>query len=466
MNESFDQSVLLALDTKTGELILASDLLIMGEAMLRELRRSSVSDVRPSTVSEIEPRLRCGICLGPVHVSMRRTEFGNRWFAHHGDLTICPFRTKRRMSSDEQMAWQYQGQQEGAEHKRLKSFIAYWLEKEPFCLSVWNDKVLPSNLKAGEWKRPDVRGLVNGLEMVFEIQLAYTFLSEVVRRDTFYRQERVHILWIFREFEPHREVIRDEVFYNRRNIFVLDHGAENETVKRGRLTFKCYYQTPALVGETITEPWTSRYVSLDELNFPEPAYRPYYRDFDLSLLHLMRLRLIRNIIRWGRAKKKRLDLNVVDKLYIHVQKAWRHLEFIGMGGRVESFSEAEFLEQHLPRLLSIKYGKPIGYRFNTVWQVLNSALNLSSVSHQPFNILYLMAVKQYKPWLQHHHAEKINRHREEIRQSIKLNKGESRFIRDTRFDEAIELVFPELREQLNSRFGILEKEWVESTRSY
>lgn len=432
---------------------------MMDEDMLRPLRRASLEGVRRSRISDKEPRLRCALCNGPVHVSMRRTEFGNRWFAHHGELTECPYRTDRRMSAEEQLAWIYQGQQEGDEHKRLKHFIADWVEFEPDCGSVWRDKVRPSELNSGEWKRPDVRSNIRGREIVFEIQLSYTFLSEVIRRDAFYRQEGVHILWIFREFEPHREVVRDEMFYNRRNIFVLDADAEAETVKRGRLTFKCYYQTPTLIGDIISERWGSRFIHLDELTYPEPASRPYYRDFDEARFRLLRLRLIRNIMRWGRAIKLE-DQDQIREAFADSVASWRTLEAASGIRRPQFFSEHELLTDQLPRLLSIKYGRAIGYRYKTVWpnhyrgvwQVLNAALSMKSPSSRPFNILYLMAVRQFNPRLDPEHDQRIKNHRDEIKRSI--DAGERRFIRDRTYDEAITLLLPELANSLASEYGV------------
>lgn len=448
------QSVLLALDTESGKLIESRTLLVMDEESLRALRRASLTGVRRSGISEDSPRLRCSLCEGPVHVSMRQTEAGNRWFAHHGEVTNCPYRTDRRMSPDEQFAWQYQGQQEGADHKYLKHFIADWVDREPGCSSVWRDKIRPSDLKQGEWKRPDVRAVIGEREIVFEIQLSYTFLSEVLRRDAFYREEGVHILWIFREFQPHREVVRDEFFHNRRNVFVLDADAERETVKRGRLTLRCYYQTPTLTGESLSERWGSRYVHLDDLTFPMPEYRPYYRDFDEARLRLLRLSLIRSVMRWGRARKVRGD--DADDAFAQVVAAWRILESTAAMKWPEFFSETYFLREQLPRLLSIKYGRPIGYRYKTVWEVLNAALSMSTKSARPFNILYLMAVKQYHPLLNDEHMARINKHREEIKQSI--DAGEERFLRDQRYDDAIAVILPELLPLLDSAYGVRQED--------
>lgn len=444
------QSVLLALDTESGKLIESRALIAMDEESLRSLRRASLE--------EGSPRLRCGLCEGPVHVSMRRTEAGNRWFAHHGEVTNCPCRTERRMSPEEQFAWQYQGQQEGAAHKHLKHFIADWVEREPGCSSgsVWRDKIRPSDLKQGEWKRPDVRAIVGEREIVFEIQLSYTYLSEVLRRDAFYRDERVHIHWIFREFQPHREVIRDEFFHNRRNIFVLDADAERETIKRGRLTLRCYYQTPTLTGESLSERWGSRYVHLGDLTYPMSEYRPYYRDFDEARFRLLRLSLIRSVMRWGRARKERGD--DADDAFLRVVAAWRVLESVAAMEWPEFFSETDFLCEQLPRLLSIKYGRPIGYRYNTVWEVLNAALSISTKSDRPFNMLYLMAVKQYRPLLSAEHQKRIEDHRDEIIKSI--DDEEERFLRDRRYDDAIAVVLPELLPLLDSTYGVREEDRV------
>lgn len=444
------QSVLLALDTETGRLIRAEDLLVMDEETLRALRRASLEGVKRSGKSEEHPRLRCALCEGPVHISMRRTEGGNRWFAHHGEVTTCPYRTERRMSPQEQFAWQYQGQQEGPDHKHLKNFIADWVEKEPRFRSIWRDKIRPSDLRPGEWKRPDVRAAIADREIVFEIQLSYTFLSEVLRRDAFYRDEHVHILWIFREFQPHREVVRDEFFHNRRNIFVLDAEAERETIRRGRLTLRCYYQTPTLTDDAISEKWGSRYVHLNDITYPEPEYRPYYRDFDLARFRLLRLALVRSIMRWGRARRARCD--EAPQEFESVRSAWHALENAAATDWPENYYEYEFLDEHLPRLLSIKYSRPIGYRYKTVWEVLNAALSMSVTSPRPFNILYMMAVKHYRPSLSSEHAARIKEHRDEIKRSI--DAGERRFVRDRRYDDAVATVLPELLPLLDSRYGV------------
>lgn len=181
-----------------------------------------------------------------------------------------------------------------------------------------------------------------------------------------------------------------------------------------------------------------------------PEYRPYYRDFDEARLRLLRLSLIRSVMRWGRARKVRGD--DADDAFAQVVAAWRILESVAAMEWPEFFSETYFLREQLPRLLSIKYGRPIGYRYKTVWEVLNAALSMSIKSARPFNILYLMAVKQYQPLLNDEHMTRINKHREEIKQSI--DAGEERFLRDQRYDDAIAVILPELLPLLDSAYGV------------
>ena len=121
----------------------------------------------------------------------------------------------------------------------------------------------------------------------------------------------------------------------------------------------------------------------------------------------------------------------------------------------ETFSDTNFLCEQLRRLLSIKYGRPIGYSYKTVWEVLNAALSMSTKSARPYNILYLMAVKQFRPHLSAEHQKRIDEHRKEIKKSIEA--GEVRFLRDQRYDDAIAVVLPELLPLLNSTYGVLGK---------
>lgn len=78
---------------------------------------------------------------------------------------------------------------------------------------------------------------VPGKPVVFEIQLSYTFLSDVLEWDAFYRAEGIFIVWVFAQFDLQRAAVTDEAYFNHRNLFILDAAALDQTVVTQTLTF-------------------------------------------------------------------------------------------------------------------------------------------------------------------------------------------------------------------------------------
>ena len=104
-------------------------------------------------------------------------------------------------------------------------------------------------------------------------------------------------------------------------------------------------------------------------------------------------------------------------------------------------------------LLSIQIGKSVSYSPQlSVFQVIEAGLRTASrVGLHAYAILYLWAYKTYRPAM----PEKQRKWLIDYARKIKLSfaKGESVYRRDTSFDEAIEVLFPELGEHLTSTFG-------------
>jgi len=95
----------------------------------------------------------------------------------------------------------------------------------------------------------------------------------------------------------------------------------------------------------------------------------------------------------------------------------------------------------LCRLLSIRHDKVFGYRLNTTWQVLNAIL----CETEPYTIwqpLYLAALRTYRPPLLEQHAERVERWRLQVRQSLEA--GENKFRHDGRYNKLVSLLFPEM----------------------
>jgi hypothetical protein len=243
------QTVKLAIDCATGELLTAESLLMMTEVEFSELRRETLSarNARKKSDENIV-RFVCAICKNPLFLSRRNVGAKNRWFVHDGKSEKCPWYEGNRLTPDQTKALIYRGQQEGTDHRNMKQFIGRWLGKDPLVSQVSQEQTTFSEVVKGEWRRPDVKCLYRGNPLVFEIQLSYTFLSEVIARDDFYKREGIFIIWVFAYFDLSRAAVVGEAFFNRRNLFIVDKDAVKQSNECEALTFTGHYQEPRLLG--------------------------------------------------------------------------------------------------------------------------------------------------------------------------------------------------------------------------
>ena len=191
----------------------AESLLTLEEAEFSALRRLAMAARNDRKRGGNAIPFKCAICKKPVFLSQFAKEFTNRWFVHDGKSEHCPWSEGSRLTPDQTKALVYLGQQEGAAHQKMKKFLAFWLEMDPLVPKADQEQTTFSQVVKGEWRRPDVKCLYQGKPLVFEIQLSYTFLSDVIARDAFYRQEGIFIIWVFAAFELNRAFVVDEAFF-------------------------------------------------------------------------------------------------------------------------------------------------------------------------------------------------------------------------------------------------------------
>ncbi|MFZ3176308.1 MAG: DUF6035 family protein [Thiobacillus sp.] len=466
--QQFQQTIKLAIDCETGELVSAESLLRLDEADFSALRRESLKARVERKRGGSAVRFQCAICKQPVYLSRYTAGSGNRWFVHDGKSEHCPWHEGNRTTPEQTKALIYLGQQEGATHKELKRFLAQWLEADPLASGVNQEQTTFSQVIKGEWRRPDVKCVYQGHPVVFEIQLSYTFLSDVIERDEFYKRDGIHIIWVFASPNLNRAVVADEAFFNRRNLFVLDTDAMGQSAERGMLTFSGYRQTPHLVDDSITDEWTSSYVPLNEVIFPPDTFRPYFFDYaaarDALMSELAEARRSKEDAAWHRKVNEYLELALryygsdhsedakqamlskVDELYQWPQ--W-HRGF-------EVLRDSAFYGWHgvLSVLLSIKLGRPVSYNPTLgVFGVIEAALRAGHQTGRPgaFAIVYLWAYKAYKSSVADKKPKWLPKKARDIKMSIE--RGETTWQRHTGYDEAIGLLFPELEEPLSTSFG-------------
>ncbi|MGQ0598603.1 hypothetical protein [Aquabacterium sp.] len=93
------------------------------------------------------------------------------------------------------------------------------------------------------------------------------------------------------------------------------------------------------------------------------------------------------------------------------------------------------------RLLSIQYGRPIGYRLANVAGVLN-AIEQSKGTRKSEASIYFIAVRAYKPQLTEAQQTWFERWTAEVRESLRA--GEKTYLRDPSYDRLLSLLFPEM----------------------
>ena len=461
------QTIKLAIDSETGELIASEALLELPEVEFTGLRREAMAARLERRRGGTTMRFQCAICRGPLYLSRHIRGWQNRWFAHDGPAEHCPWYEGNRLTPDQVKALVYRGQQEGLAHREAKQFIASWLAKDPSVSHINQEQTTFSATVKGEWRRPDVKCIYAGKPLVFEIQLSYTFLSDVIARDEFYKKEGIFIIWVFASFDRSRAAVTDEAFFNRRNLFVLDGPAKLATPERQALTFSGFRQTPVLQDNQISDLWESHPVGLHQVTFPIESRRPYFFDYD--------------------AERKRIEAERIDAWFKLRKQEWRngiesylaaatlYLDNDCVSGSdtqilsiVERLSEnqswhsgleplraARFYSHHcvLAVILSIKLGRSVGYsRLLNVYQVMEAGLRSgSSVGQHAFAILFLWAYKTYRPTVSEKHRNWLRDYGRKVKRSV--DAGEPTYRRDTVYDKAIGALFPELEEQLATAFG-------------
>ncbi|MBE7421651.1 MAG: hypothetical protein HS110_04360 [Zoogloeaceae bacterium] len=108
------------------------------------------------------------------------------------------------------------------------------------------------------------------------------------------------------------------------------------------------------------------------------------------------------------------------------------------------------LQTVVARILSIKLGTGVNYKFDNAWGVINAIRCDKDVARQ-WHTLYLIAVRIYRPVVTGDQYEKILAWRDEVVASIKVR--ETQYVRDTVYDRLIGLLFPEMHSAIDNPFG-------------
>ena len=271
-------------DVKNGKEINAYDFFKQPESEIIMMRRTLQTAIIAN-----KPVFVCPYCHQMVKISGKRTSRGRAsFFSHLYDSDACMIKTTTGLSKEQIEASKYGLVAESERHIRLKNLIAEALNSQMKTdgniSDVQIEKRINSQLPYMRWRRPDVQAIYKQYNLVFELQLSTTFISTIVDRDLFYRLNNYFIIWVF-NFDDNQEYVnlsnlmcKDIYYANKRNVFLFDEEAQEESVKRGKLCFKCnwldannhwhYSKEDAII------------VTLDDLKYDLDNKKPYYYDAD------------------------------------------------------------------------------------------------------------------------------------------------------------------------------------------
>lgn len=131
------------------------------------------------------------------------------------------------------------------------------------------------------------------------------------------------------------------------------------------------------------------------------------------------------------------------------------------GYPIASMMDQSPLRGIIARILSIRCGTGVEYKFDNAWAVINAIRCDRGEASLKWHTLYLIAVRTYPPTLTLEQEQKVATWRETVKFSIE-NEATT-YVRDTVYDRLLGLLFPEMRSALNKPFGtphqVLEKDY-------
>ena len=277
-------------DTETEKEIVAEEFFARPESEIIKWREEFNRCIKFN-----EKRFLCPFCRQQIKIAGRKFDRGHvSFFAHLHDSADCPIKTSVNMSKEEIEARKYGLCQESKRHKELKQRIYDGLNgeqsKQQGVDNIMIEKRINANIPYLNWRRPDVCATFKEFNVVFELQLSTTFLSTIVDRDIFYRLHHYFIIWVF-NFEENVEYVdlsnlmmKDIYYTNKRNIFVFDREACEESKKKKKLVLKCNWLTPEnqwkypVINNGEGLDVSGKLITLSDLTFDEISGKVYYVD--------------------------------------------------------------------------------------------------------------------------------------------------------------------------------------------
>lgn len=340
-----------AVDLKTMGVISWEDLLNADQRKYNEIRREATRSKQSGAARYV-----CSQCGYPVYAPLE-TNGRPHWKHFSGAPIDCPWSTRDPKSPDRVSADQFQGQQEGPLHHKIKYQIAELLEKDNDASDVAVEQYILSN--EGR-RKPDVSAVYNGFKIAFEIQLATTQLPIILAKERFYADRGIRIVWVTWDFQrcplaDVRQSFLDIYFSHDENLFSLDADAITESLNESKLILRAHAYR--------NDEWQSTLTSLGEVSwnsnglpYAYPRVDPWHVEFEASWIACRK----RNAYDYRTEENLLLELS--DQLGIELSAHdWQNLKIPSL----------------LDILYSLQAGRPLTSNQNNLIAMANSFLDTS-----------------------------------------------------------------------------------------
>lgn len=355
------------------------------EDVFKERRKLEVAAQRN------EKTLVCAICHQPLKIKGDRNGTISIHFAHLHDSGNCPIKTGIKYTKEEIERMKYNGVKESPAHIKFKNAIADLISKDSRFSNIKVDKTFKSEGLSKEWKKPDVSAEFNTDRLVFEVQLSTTFLSVIVQREIFYRENRTYIMWLFSEFttniEAQKFTEKDIIYSNNNNAFVINDETIELSEEAGKFLFICYYQKPIVTEHgSIILVWKRKLISIDDIKLDAESYKVFYYDSNREKEKLQSELMA--------AFYKDFEMFLFSRHSMGYEEKRSKLVnyeniFSKTGIAFNPFDEE--MHKILDAIYSLKYGRLIGYNFTNFISLANLILEY----RKEYASLFLLALKHF-----------------------------------------------------------------------
>ena len=325
---------------------------------------------------------------------------------------------------------------------------------------VATEQTWRASTDAKKYRRPDVQAVRSGQKLAIEVQLSTTFLSVVVGRRVFYREEGALLAWVFGGFDPsHRRLTTDDLlFSNNSNIFVIDDETADRSVSEGKFHLRCHYRRPVRSRDEVTDEWVEEIVPFADLTPDLEGQRLYLFDYECAERGL-RTQIANEIIE--QRERAEQDLREAFSVFwcgkgTYMSWAddsldeWNDLraKLAARSLDVPTYPDSDReLRAMLNAIYSARKGRPIGWDFKTLTQVGHHLF----VTHPRQLLTFGYALRQYDRAAQIQSEDGTgNWSRKKERIAERLRRYDPELMPDDQLLPVMQFLFPEVAGQVAS----------------